>query len=201
MQSDLTHYYDTRTGWGKQPNSANRFRIKKTLGLVPADVTTVLDIGCGDGIVSNALVERGIRTVGIDISKIALQHFRGTGIIGSINALPFPNSYFDLVLCAEVLEHLPPEIYRNALNETERITKRYILITTPNEEYLPASYVKCQKCRHKDDLVCPRCHHQGVSPKKQGLVWEFIFRVLRRLDYELPAHTQPRWIASLYRRK
>jgi SAM-dependent methyltransferase len=254
MQSEIAYHYDTRTGWGKQPDSANLCRIKKTLGLVPENVTTVLDLGCGDGIISNTLVEQGIRTIGIDISNVALQHFRGTGIIGSINALPFPDSYFDLVLCAEVLEHLPPQIYRNALNEIERIAKWYILITTPNEEYLPANYVKCQKCgytyhmnlhmrslskkthlslfprfnlidsigilswkhnpfivflkqkvfgfyKYKDDLVCPRCHHQGVSPKKQGVVWEFIFRVLRKLDYELPAYTKPRWIASLYRRK
>ncbi len=252
-QDSATLYYDTRPGWGKEPDTANYLRIEETLKLVPPDVEIILDIGCGDGRVSSPLVEQGIRTVGVDISEAALLHFAGFGIIASVDALPFPCSHFDLVLCAEVLEHLPVDIYKKALDEIERVAKRYILVTTPNEEYLPAGFVKCEKCGHtyhmnfhrrsfdkelhrtlftkycpvetigilewkhnpfivflmqrvfgfykcKRNIVCPRCGHQGVLSHKQGVVWEFVLRVLKKLNYELPAHIKPRWIASLYRR-
>jgi hypothetical protein len=53
-----------------------------------------------------------------------------------------------MVLCAETLEHLPVGVYERSLGEIERVAHHYILVTTPNEEYLPAGFARCDSCRH-----------------------------------------------------
>ena len=43
-----------------------------------------------------------------------------------IENLPFEDNSFDLVLCCEVLEHLPDDIYQDALKEIQRVSNEYI---------------------------------------------------------------------------
>ena len=140
-------HYDGLSRWGQMPDQANRLRVEQTLGLIPADVHSVLDLGCGDGTVSNTLVDRGMDLVGTDISPTALQYFRGSAVMASVAHLPLPDKSFDLVLCAETLEHLPAGPFEETLNEIERIARRYVIITTPNNEYLPARFARCEQCR------------------------------------------------------
>ena len=142
----IKHYNDL-SRWGQKPDQANQIRVERTLGLIPADAHTILDLGCGDGTVSNALVDRGIDLVGTDISATALQYFEGKAVIASVGHLPLPDKSFDLVLCAETLEHLPTGLFEETLNEIERVAGRYVIITTPNNEYLPAGLTRCQRCR------------------------------------------------------
>ncbi len=140
-------HYDSLSRWGQKPDQANRLRVEQTLGLIPAGVHTVLDLGCGDGTVSNALVDRGTALVGTDISPTALQYFQGRAVIASVDHLPLPDKSFDLVLCAETLEHLPSGPFEETLNEIERVAEQYVIITTPNNEYLPAGFARCERCR------------------------------------------------------
>lgn len=145
-QSKTTGYYNALLRWGEPLDDANRQRVEQSLALVPSDVRTVLDLGCGDGTVSNQLVAKGLDVTGVDISRKALQYSEGKSIIASLDQLPFLDYPFDLVICAEVLEHLPLKIYERVLKEIERVAKEYIIITTPNAEYLPAGFVKCAHC-------------------------------------------------------
>ncbi|MBK8628516.1 MAG: hypothetical protein IPN86_24085 [Saprospiraceae bacterium] len=39
-----------------------------------------------------------------------------------------------MALSSEVLEHLPEEIYNSTTKELSRISKKYILISVPNDE-------------------------------------------------------------------
>lgn len=145
-QSNGADYYNALSRWGKALDEANRQRVEQTLMLVPADIYTVLDLGCGDGTVSNSLVASGLDVTGTDISSKALQYFKGKGIIAILGQLPFSNHSFDLLICAEVLEHIPVGVYERTLKEIERIARQYIIITTPDNEYLPAGFVKCKYC-------------------------------------------------------
>jgi SAM-dependent methyltransferase len=140
------NHYDSLPRWGKEVNHANRERIEQTLAIVPEGVKLILDIGCGDGTISNFLISDQRKIYGVDISSVAIKHFRGMGVISSIENLPFPNKFFDLIICAETLEHLPDGIYEKSLNEITRVTREYIVASTPNDEYLPAGYVKCDAC-------------------------------------------------------
>ncbi len=153
--TNAAEVYNAHPDWGQALPPDQRERVEATLALIPEDVCTVLDVGCGDGALTNPLVERGLEVAGVDISAVALGHFRGRGVVGEVADLPFAADAFDLVLCTEVLEHLPEDVYPAALGELERVARRYLLVTTPNEEYLPARACQCAVC----GCVFHRGHH------------------------------------------
>ncbi len=104
-QNENIEYYNTLPRWGKTLSKSNQQRIEHTLELVPSEVYTVLDVGFGDGTVSNQLVAEGLKVTGADLSIQALKYFEGKGVLASIDRLTFPDRCFDLVVFAEVLEH------------------------------------------------------------------------------------------------
>lgn len=132
--------------WENTFDEINQQRVKQTIDLVPEGIHSVLDVGCGNGAVSNSLVSKSKALFGIDINVEALRYFQGKGVVASASQIPFIDKSFDIVICAEVLEHLPIDVYEKALIEIERVAKYYIIITTPNEEYLPSNFTKCQYC-------------------------------------------------------
>jgi len=133
MRTQQRHadYYDALPRWGTEPGEANRERIQQTLSLVPVNVRSILDLGCGDGTVSNHLVDEGSSVVGVDISFEALRYFKGKGIIGSLEQLPFKDNSFDLVICAEVLEYLPVAAYMSSLSSRSNVSPEIMSSSLP----------------------------------------------------------------------
>lgn len=77
----------------------------------------ILDVGCGGGILSEALAKTGAQVMGIDLSRasiqVAEQHAQKHGLQIDYRyenaeeiARKFPGS-FDVVTCMEMLEHVP----------------------------------------------------------------------------------------------
>jgi SAM-dependent methyltransferase len=95
---------------------------------------SVLDLGCGFGAYSGALMRDGIKCVGCDINidylKKAARH--GLPVVNIDSALPFRDRSFDSVLIFEVLEHVA-DIER-VLSEAFRVARKNVLITVPNSE-------------------------------------------------------------------
>ena len=120
-------------------------RIRTTLAVIPHDVSTVVDVGCGDGRIVGRL-PACVNTVGVDYSSNALHHFEGNGVCARSEFLPFRDRSVDLALCCEVLEHLPDEMFRRTLHELGRISRKYILISVPYRETLRRGYVRCPAC-------------------------------------------------------
>jgi SAM-dependent methyltransferase len=126
------------------PNAGLLYRISvarffKTLSSLLAKTSgdLVLDAGCGEGYVYlNYLVGTFNRVYGADLDYRRLrysidQHPRLKVINGNIQNIPFAANTFDLVVCLEVLEHVGnPE---QALAELHRVTKRYTILSVPNE--------------------------------------------------------------------
>ena len=77
----------------------------------------ILDAGCALGLLVEALVERGIDAYGIDISEYAIGQadagIRDRVRVASLTA-PLDGRY-DLIVCIEVLEHMPPAEAQSAL--------------------------------------------------------------------------------------
>ena len=139
-------FYDQAGIWDEDVASEERVPI--TLAMVPHDISSVLDVGCGDGTMLTS-IDPALMKVGLDISRTAL-HLVKTGyrILASSGELPFQEGVFDLVLCTEVLEHLPHIIYEMTVSEIERVSKKYILLSVPFREDLERKHARCSRCGH-----------------------------------------------------
>ncbi len=106
-----------------------------------AEPESVVDVGCGEGYVMRHLKGAGVKAhfTGFDVSYRILEgdarprNRGGAFACASASALPVDDSSFDLVLLCEVLEHLSdPD---GALIEARRVSRRFVLVTVPNEPY------------------------------------------------------------------
>lgn len=124
-------------------NPLQRFFIQnfeKTLAsqVKKLNVESVLDAGAGEGFTLEYLRLANIAKTyeGIDFLKTAVElgnkaHPKIILKQASIYEMPYKNDSFDLVMCTEVLEHL--EEPKKALKEIFRVTRRYALLSVPNE--------------------------------------------------------------------
>lgn len=140
------HWQQKRGRTIEDPYIAEKINI--ILRIIPKDVRTIADIGCGDGIITNALAEKNYEVIGIDRSQEALNYLSKNilPINSSADHLPLPDKSVDLVLSSEMLEHLPDNIINKVVSEIKRVSKKYILITVPNKEKLRKRYTKCSSC-------------------------------------------------------
>lgn len=103
--------------------------LRRTLGASTQSLA-VADIGCGAGSQSLMWAAEGHRVAGVDISdpliqvarqRAAAQSFDVEFTVGSATQLPFPDASFDVVLTAELLEHLPE--WKPCVDEVVRVLK------------------------------------------------------------------------------
>lgn len=151
MSSFEKEYYEDGRFWDGDGlmDDNNIERYNKTMELIPADVESLADVGCGNGIFVNFLVGKrpGLNIIGIDRSEAALKFVKTNKQPGDINALPLSPRSYDCVTCLEVIEHLPVNIYENALDELCRVAKKYVIISTPFNETLEENYTQCPGCK------------------------------------------------------
>ena len=142
-------YYEQGVLWGGELSEREQSRVSSTMKLIPKGVNSLLDIGCGDGRLTNKLAEVYPRVTGLDISEKALQYVRTEKTKASVEILPFENGSFDLVLSTELIEHLPHCIYQKAVAEMKRVARNWILIGVPWKEQLSIAQGWCIRCRVK----------------------------------------------------
>ena len=144
-------YYEAESFWedGMILDAANINRIEKTIALIPEDVKSLADIGCGNGVFLNRLHETGtaFEILGIDRSKTALNYVKAKKMEGDIAAIPLPDNSMDCLTCLEVIEHLPVTVYDKALSELTRVAGKYLIVSVPFAEKLEEAYTKCPQCK------------------------------------------------------
>lgn len=111
----------------------------------------VLNIGVGNGWLEKTCAQHGWETYSLDPNAAAVKRLEQWGITGKagyITEIPYPDDYFDIVFCTEVLEHLPVDEMRQSLREIARTLKEggALFGTVPFREDLRA-----------DEVVCPHC--------------------------------------------
>jgi ubiquinone/menaquinone biosynthesis C-methylase UbiE len=124
-------------------NPLQRFFIDRFLDVLVKELRkihpkTVLDVGCGEGFTLARIrkADIGKHLEGVDFLDTAIAlgkkaHPYLSLKQGTIYKLPYKDNSFDVVLCTEVLEHLDnPE---KAVAELHRVTRRYGIISVPNE--------------------------------------------------------------------
>lgn len=142
---DNPRYYE-QFDWEESNLSMHlRNKIKKIFELLPSDVKTIIDVGCGDGAITNQLAKKYDVTA-VDRSKTALSFVKTKKILSSSNQIDVPDRSFDMVFSSELLEHLEEEVFNGTIEKMEKISKRYILLTVPNDETIEKDYIKCPNC-------------------------------------------------------
>jgi len=116
--SDLAHRWWDLDGEFRPLHQINPLRLEWINSIVPFSRQRVLDVGCGGGILADAMARRGAKVLGIDLASKALK-------IAELHAIEVqtPNvvyreisaedlaaeaaGTFDIVTCMEMLEHVP----------------------------------------------------------------------------------------------
>ncbi|MFQ6049626.1 MAG: class I SAM-dependent methyltransferase [Candidatus Paceibacterales bacterium] len=123
MKSERQKYsfkkYDSKSRW-----ISYWHQINEVLNL---ESKNILEIGVGNKTVSDCLKNQGIEVVTLDIDEKL-----NPDVIGNALEIPFPDNTFDVILCAEVLEHLPFEKFERGLRELKRVSKKYVLLSLPH---------------------------------------------------------------------
>lgn len=97
---------------------------------------SILDAGCGEGeLLRRGVLPPGVAPVCLDLRAESLAEIARDvrRVRGSVQALPFPNGAFDVVVCLEVLEHLDDPAA--ALRELRRVARHAVVVSVPYEPW------------------------------------------------------------------
>lgn len=177
-------------------------RIRYIEKLIPiSNISSVLDIGCGNGAASYYFSKLIPFTVAGDYA-IDWQGFPPRDSFNTLyfNAyqLPFKSKLFDLVYMWEVLHHLAD--IEKAVKEAVRVSKKYVLIMEPNPinpiqylySYFEKNHFLIRQCNRKN--IISALQKEGCKEiicKSGGLIFPnvvppILFNLLKRISYEIP---------------
>lgn len=115
--SDLAHRWWDPTSEFRPLHEINPLRLEWINARAPLAGKTVLDIGCGGGILAESMAKKGANVTGIDLSEKALKiadlHSLESGVqvryelISAEDMAAREPGSFDVVTCMEMLEHVP----------------------------------------------------------------------------------------------
>ena len=116
--SDLAHRWWDENGEFRPLHQINPLRLQWISSLCTLKGQQVLDVGCGGGILADAMARQGAQVLGIDLAakplKVAQLHALEAETTGvdyreiSAEALAVEHpATFDVVTCMEMLEHVP----------------------------------------------------------------------------------------------
>lgn len=127
-------------------STAEQQRTADLLQRIPASGRLALDIGARDGHFSLLLAERYQTVVALDLSQPQIDHPRVRCVKGNAAALEFADAAFDLVFCAEVLEHVPTSLLPQVCKELQRVASGHIVIGVPYKQDIRVGQTTCRAC-------------------------------------------------------
>lgn len=116
--SELAHRWWDLEGEFRPLHQINPLRLEWIDGLAPLEGRKVLDVGCGGGVLSDAMARRKAGVLGIDLSAKALKVAQLHALEAGTDAVEYREvsaedlakelpAAFDTVTCMEMLEHVP----------------------------------------------------------------------------------------------
>jgi SAM-dependent methyltransferase len=136
----------------------------------------VLDVGCGNGIISRSLGEAGFRVRGIDVSEKAIERAKELNRFSNVNfevisadQLVANGQLYHAVICSEVLEHLNDpgkllQVLYQALHDNG-----VLIVTVPNGKGPRELFVTRPVIALK---------------KKDNLLWKLLLKIKSALGYK-----------------
>ena len=116
--SELAHRWWDKESEFRPLHEINPLRLEWINGLVPLKGLRVLDVGCGGGVLADAMARKGASVLGIDLASKALKVAQLHALEANTQGVEYrevsaeglaaeqPNG-FDVVTCMEMLEHVP----------------------------------------------------------------------------------------------
>jgi SAM-dependent methyltransferase len=142
---DNKKYYE-QYQWDFIDNAGLSSKISKIFETIPGDVKSIIDVGCGNGIITNELGKK-FAVTGVDRSANALGFVSTDKLQASCESIPLPDHSYDMVFSSEMLEHLDDGTLEKTIAELKRLSGKYIFITVPNNENLNKFQLRCPVCR------------------------------------------------------
>lgn len=136
----------------------------------------ILDVGCASGYLGKEMKKKSNKVYGIESSKIAAEKAKEViddVIIGNVEEMtfPYPKNFFDVVVCADVLEHLVSP------KETLTKLKNYL----KKEGVLIASIPNIANWRIRKDLLFGRFEYQNTGLMDDGHLRFFTLDTAKRM--------------------
>lgn len=129
-----------------------------------------IDVGCGRANGVQFARESGFDVYGCDISEAATKCWRERGVIdyckvAPANKLPYADQEFDMVVCSEVMEHIPEEGTLETLKEIFRIgSDKFLFTISLVPEQLPvAGYIQTHINLHEPKWWFDRFKEAGFQ--------------------------------------
>lgn len=165
---------------------ANR-RFFRALHMLTQEIEarSVLDAGCGEGVVLERLaVSEGRQAVGVDLdasrAQLAYRNVAAASVgVADVQQLPFAASSFDLVVALEVFEHVGNP--GAALEEAYRVSRHYLLASVPHEPWWRLGNMLRLKYLRRLGNTPEHLHHWTASGFRR-----FVAQRFRIMDVKLP---------------
>ncbi len=123
-------------------------RYTRLLRMLPPNIETIIDVGCGNGYMDFLLAQKKIAITAVDISEESINKFKEVAEKYSIKQIcadffTLNLNGYDLVLSQEMIEHI--EDYQAALNKLYTFVKPggFGLFSVPYKENLQAKMIYC----------------------------------------------------------
>lgn len=150
-------------------------------------VKKILDLGCGSGRHIVYFAKKGFDVYGIDIAKEGLnitksslkkENLKANLKIGNIyNKLPYPDRFFDAIVCVQVLHHAKVGKIRKSIKEIERILgpKGLLFLTVKRSKYKATA--------RRYNTIAPRTYIP-LDGREKGLTHYIYNEELLRKDFK-----------------
>ncbi len=172
-------------------------RIADLIRLIPKGGDTALDVGALWGYFSEYLSSEYRHVTALDLEKPSWELPRVTTVGGDLTHLEFPDHSFDLVFCAEVLEHIPE--VRSAASELARVTRKHLVVGVPFNQDLRAGRLTCVHCGKVNP---PYGHVNSFTEAKLKSLFPSLSVITTSFIYPLPpqrTNELSRWLLDFAR--
>lgn len=111
-----SQWWDVKSPFSCSLHAVNRFCLNEIIRVVGSELRTaiLIDLGCGGGLLARPLAERGATVLASDLSRPSVREAHLCGIGTRLHALiadarhpPFGTECADIILCADIIEHIP----------------------------------------------------------------------------------------------